>query len=169
MSKNFQIIDADRLDLVNRFEDLYGAARRKLGPFVSGELIASEIEVGTRKHRSLAEAGADPGNRRSGLQQAAKEVGLALGASGTHPFFSWTNTHILNTPHYRAVEESLKYCARRNLSFGMHVHIGVQGHERMIRVFNGLRGFTPHLLALSANSPAKWPIPWRLPRWPWLL
>ena len=153
VEEEFQILDADSLELVNRFEELYEAARMKLGPFVSGELIASEIEVRTGKHKSLAGAEADLKDKLSGLLEAAEKAGLALGASGTHPFSSWTNTRILNTPHYRAVEESLKYCAWRNLTFGMHAHIGVRGHERMISVFNSLRGYMPHLLALSANSP----------------
>ena len=153
IEEEFQILDAESLSLVNRFEDLYGAARKRLGAFVSGELIASEIEVRTDKHDRLGAAEADLMDKRSGLLEAAKEAGLALGASGTHPFSSWKDQRILDTPHYRAVEESLKYCAWRNLTFGMHTHIGIRGHERMIRIFNSMRGYMPQLLALSANSP----------------
>jgi len=153
IEEEFQILDAGTLDLSNRFEDLHAAARERLGTFVRGELIASEVEVCTAKCYDLAEAEADLKEKRRLLHESADAIGLALGASGTHPFSNWKDQRILDTPHYRAVEQQLKYCAWHNLTYGMHTHIGVQGHERMIRVFNSLRGFLPQLLALSANSP----------------
>ncbi len=153
IEEEFQILDPESLALAGRFEDLHKAAREKMGTFVRGELIASEIEVCSDKCYSLAEAEKDLKGKRTRLIEAAREVGVALGTSGTHPFSSWKDQRILDTPHYREVEQRLRYCAWRNITYGMHVHIGVRGHERMIRVFNSLRGYMPHLLALSANSP----------------
>jgi carboxylate-amine ligase len=153
IEEEFQILDAESLDLTSRFEELHAVARDRLGTNVRGELIASEVEVCTAKCNNLAEAEADLKDKRQGLLESAAETGLALGAFGTHPFSNWKDQRILNTPHYRAVEEQLKYCAWRNLTYGMHTHIGVRGHERMIHIYNALRGFMPHLLALSANSP----------------
>ena len=51
------------------------------------------------------------------------------------------------------MEQSLRYVAWRNNTFGIHVHVGVQGHERAIELMNRLRSILPDLLALSASSP----------------
>ncbi len=153
IEEEFQILNAKNLALTSRFDELHAAAREKLGAFVRGELIASEIEICTAKCHSLAEAEIDLKDKRRRLREAAREIDVVLSAAGTHPFSSWKDQQILDTPHYRLVEEQLKYCAWRNITFGMHTHIGVQGHERMIQIFNSLRGYMPQLLALSANSP----------------
>lgn len=153
IEEEFQILDSVSLELINRFEDLHRVAHPRLGPNVSGELIASEIEINTRKCSSLNEAEADLKEKRRLLMEAAKEIGVGLAASGTHPFSDWKEQRILNTAHYREVEERLRYLAWKNLTYGMHVHVGIRGRERMIAVFNSMRGYLPCLLALSANSP----------------
>lgn len=153
IEEEFQILDPETLELVDRFEDLQKKARNRIGTFARGELIASEIEICTDKCYSMAQAEADLKEKRLGLFESAEELGLALGASGTHPFADWKDQRIIDTPHYRIVEERLRYCAWRNTTFGMHTHVGVQGRERVIAVFNSMRGYLPQLLALSANSP----------------
>lgn len=153
IEEEFQILDPDSLQLVDRFEALHKAAHGRIGTFARGELIASEIEVCTDKCDNLSQAEADLKSRRQGLYEAADEIGVTLGAAGTHPFADWKDQRIVDTPHYRDVEERLRYCAWRNVTFGMHIHVGVKGHERVIAVFNAMRSYLPHLLALSANSP----------------
>ena len=51
------------------------------------------------------------------------------------------------------MQESLQYVAWRNNTFSLHVHVGVNGAERAIRVCDRLRTVMPELLAISANSP----------------
>jgi len=153
IEEEFQILDADTLELTNRFEDLSAVAHKKLGTFVKGELIASEIEISTAKCESIAAAEADLTQKRRLLAESASELGLKLGTTGTHPFSDWKKQRILDTHHYREVEERVRYCAWHNLTYGMHTHVGVRGRERMIAVFNSLRGYMPAILALSANSP----------------
>ena len=153
VEEEFQLLDPDSLELVHRFEELEQASRARLGDFVRGELIASEIEVCTDQCQDMRAAEADLQGKRQGLFEAAAELDITLGASGTHPFADWRDQRILDTPHYRVVEEHLRYCAWRNTTFGTHTHVGVKGHERVIAVYNSMRGLLPQLLALSANSP----------------
>ena len=80
-------------------------------------------------------------------------MGLALGATGTHPWARWQDQRIIDTPHYRRNDEILRYVVWRNNSFGLHVHVGIRGADRAIAVVNGVRNFLPELLALSASSP----------------
>src|SRR5207237_9171814 len=60
---------------------------------------------------------------------------------------------IIDTPHYRRNDELLRYVVWRNNTFGLHVHVGIRGADRAIRVNDALRNFIPELLALSASSP----------------
>jgi carboxylate-amine ligase len=153
IEEEFQLLDPSNMELVHRFEELERATSPQLGDFVRGELIASEIEICTDFCDNMAAAETDLRDKRRILFEAAAKLGIRLCASGTHPFADWRDQRILDTPHYRIVEERLRYCAWRNTTFGMHTHIGVRGHERIIAIFNAMRGYLPQLLALSANSP----------------
>jgi carboxylate-amine ligase len=93
------------------------------------------------------------GEARRRLFTLAREHGVALGATGTHPLSDYRDQHIIDTEHYRRVEEGLKYVAWRNNTFSLHVHVGVRGPDRAVRVCDRLRPVLPLLLAISANSP----------------
>lgn len=153
IEEEFQILDPETYQLTGRFEELETLAHRRIGSCARGELIGSEIEICTDKCDDMSKAAADLTEKRRVLHESAAEIGMLLGACGTHPFSSWEEQRIIDTPHYRTVEERLRYVAWRNVTFGMHTHVSVQGHERIIAVFNAMRGYLPHLLALSANSP----------------
>jgi glutamate---cysteine ligase / carboxylate-amine ligase len=154
VEEEFALLDPERLELVNRFEELKGAAKgSELDEHLVGELIASEAEVRTGKCADFGEAAARMEERRAQLQALARELGLQLGATGTHPWSRWQDQRIIDTPHYRRNDEILRYVVWRNNSFGLHVHVGVRGGDRAIAVHNALRCFLPELLALSASSP----------------
>ena len=87
------------------------------------------------------------------LFRLAAERGALLAATGTHPWSPWQEQQIIDTEHYRRVADGLQYVAWRNNTFSLHVHVGVRGAERAVRVCDRLRPVLPELLALSANSP----------------
>jgi glutamate---cysteine ligase / carboxylate-amine ligase len=154
VEEEFALLDADSLALVNRFEEVQAvAAGSALEPNLVGELIASEAEVRTGKCGGFAEAAALMAERRSQLHAIVRELGIALGATGTHPWSRWQDQRIIDTPHYRRNDELLRYVVWRNNTFGLHVHVGIQGGDRAIAVHNAMRRYLPELLALSASSP----------------
>jgi carboxylate-amine ligase len=154
VEEEFALLDPETLDLVNRFEELQEAALgTALEPDLVGELIASEIEVRTGRCDSFAEAAALVGERRQQLRELVEPRGVVLGATGTHPWSPWQKQRIIDTPHYRLNDEVLRYVVWRNNSFGQHVHVGINGADRAIRVCAALRNFLPELLAVSASSP----------------
>jgi glutamate---cysteine ligase / carboxylate-amine ligase len=120
---------------------------------VTGELICSEIEIISGIGANLHDALARQRDRRRRLFALAGAQGLALGATGTHPWADYRRQPIIDTAHYRRVEEGLKYVAWRNNTFSLHVHLGVRGIDRAVRVCDRLRPVLPLLLAISANSP----------------
>ena len=154
VEEEFALLDPATLGLVNRFEELQaGAKGTELEPHLVGELIASEIEVRTGRCETFAEAADRLGERRSQLRALADSFGVALSAVGTHPWSPWQEQRIIDTPHYRRNDELLRYVVWRNNTFGLHVHVGVNGPDRAIRVCSALRTFLPEMLALSASSP----------------
>jgi carboxylate-amine ligase len=72
---------------------------------------------------------------------------------GTHPWASYLDQRIIDTPHYNRLREELRWVAQRNNTWSMHVHVGIRGADRAIAVCDHLRGMLPPLLAVSANSP----------------
>jgi carboxylate-amine ligase len=154
VEEEFALLDPETLGLVNRFEELQQAARgTDLETHLVGELIASEIEVRTGRCESFADAAALLGERRLQLRSLVESRGVTLGATGTHPWSPWQEQRIIDTPHYRLNDEILRYVVWRNNSFGTHVHVGINGADRAIRVCSSLRNYLPELLALSGSSP----------------
>jgi carboxylate-amine ligase len=155
VEEEFSILDPRSLDMVPRFEQLRDAAREDpvLREAVAGELISSEIEIISGAGSDIHDALARQRDRRARLFALAGAHGVALGATGTHPWADYREQPIIDTEHYRRVEDGLKYVAWRNNTFSLHVHLGVRGIDRAVRVCDRLRGVLPLLLAISANSP----------------
>ena len=154
VEEEFAILDPRTLGLVNRFEELFAAAEgTELEGHLIGELIASEVEVRTGRCESFADAAARIGERRAQLVSLADGFDVALAATGTHPWSPWQDQRIIDTPHYRRNDETLRYVVWRNNSFGLHAHVAIRGADRAVRVANGLRNYLPELLAVSASSP----------------
>jgi carboxylate-amine ligase len=154
LEEEFALLD-DGLGLTQRFEELRDAATADpvLAESISGELIASEIEIRSGRGEDLAAAIAAQRDRRRRLFALAADHGVSLAATGTHPWSDYREQQIIDTEHYRRVEEGLKYVAWRNNTFSLHVHVGIRGADRAVLVCDMLRPVLPVLLAISANSP----------------
>ena len=154
VEEEFAILDPGDLGLVNRFEEFQAAAKgTELEEHLVGELIASEVEVRTGRCETFPEAVGTMAERRRQLLELAGKLDVALCAVGTHPWSPWQDQRIIDTPHYRRNDEVLRYVVWRNNTFGLHVHVGINGADRAIHVTNALRGFLPDLLACSGSSP----------------
>ena len=155
IEEEFALIDPETLELVNRFEELHAACQRDdlLADAAVGELISSEIEIRSGKSESFTQAVERQRERRERLFATARELGVALAATGTHPWANYLDQQIIDTEHYRRLREELRWVAQRNNTWSLHVHMGVRGADRAVAVCDHLRGLLPQLLALSANSP----------------
>ena len=155
IEEEFGILDPETLSLAQRFQDLRDAAQEDpvLAEAVAGELISSEIEIRSGRGESFADAVARQQDARTRLFALAARQDALLSTTGTHPWSPWQEQEIIDTEHYHRVESLLQYVAWRNNTFSVHVHVGVRGAERAIRVCDRLRPLMPELLALSANSP----------------
>jgi len=154
VEEEFAILDPETLELANRFEELKAAAAgSELDPHLVGELIASEVEVRTGRCDTFAECVEYLGERRVQLRTLVDSLGMGLSSVGTHPWSPWQEQRIIDTPHYRRNNDVLRYVVWRNNTFGLHVHVGINGADRAVRVNSAMRNYLPELLAVSASSP----------------
>jgi carboxylate-amine ligase len=151
----FAILDPETLELAHRYEEVKARCDEDevLADSAAGELIASEVEIRSGRAESFAEAVALQAERRARLFALVDSMGLTLGAMGTHPWGSYLDQTIIDTPHYNRLREELGYVAQRNNTWSLHVHVGVRGADRAIAVCDRVRELLPPLLALSGNSP----------------
>jgi carboxylate-amine ligase len=115
--------------------------------------MESVLEISTDPCASIVEAGQQLRALRRQVAQTAASQNLAIGSAGTHPFAMWENQRIVARPRYRDLIAALRFVARQELIFGMHVHVAVDNPDKAVHVANGMRVHVPVLLGLSANSP----------------
>jgi len=155
IEEEFAIVDPSSLELEHRFVDLYERCQdhELLAESAAGELIDTEIEIRSGRGATFAEAMERQAKCRVALFALAEEMGLALAATGTHPWADYRDQRIIDTQHYRRLKGDLQWVAQRNNTWSLHLHIGINGADRAIAVCDWLRELLPLLLAVSANSP----------------
>ncbi len=151
------IVDAKSYSLVNAIERLLEDTEANHVEGDSGdikpELMESVLEIATKPCKTTTEAGEQLRLLRAHVRQIAAHHDLTIGSAGTHPFAMWEDQRIVARPRYRDLISALRFVARQELIFGMHVHVGMDDADKAIHVANGMRVHVPVLLALSANSP----------------
>jgi len=154
IEEEYLLVDRSTLDLVSDPPaKILAECQRLTSKQVSPEFLRSQIEVGTRVCRTIAEARADLARLRRVVVDVAGEEGLAPIAASTHPFALWTEQQTSPIQRYSNLSEELQTAARRLLICGMHVHVGVEDDELRIDLLSQMRYFLPHLLSLSTSSP----------------
>ncbi len=155
IEEEFAILSPESLDLVPLFEQLNEAAAQRdpaLASSISSELILSEIEIRSGVGADVGDALSRQRQMRAALFTLASDQGVQLGSTGAHPWADYREQLNVETEHYRRVVDGLRYVARRNNTFSLHVHVGIRDADRAVRVCDRLRTLLPTLLALSANS-----------------
>jgi carboxylate-amine ligase len=137
----------------SRCEDVLGALPRDVAECARAETHGSALELATAPSHTVAEAAAQLGGLRRALATTLERLGLRAAGSGTHPTARWEDVEVSPGARYRFVHASMRELARREPTFGLHVHVAVPDPETALRALNAIRGHLPVLLALSGNSP----------------
>ena len=152
VEEEYMLLDGETLDLVQHVEAVLEAAHggeyeRRVNP----ELMQSVLEIATPVCRTAAEVEVELRKLRAYVTGIAREQGMRVGSAGTHPFSLFERQRITARDRYHHLVDQLQYVARRELIFGLHIH--VDDPEKAIQVVNGLLVHVPQLLAMSASSP----------------
>ncbi|MCS7007528.1 MAG: glutamate--cysteine ligase [Thermoleophilia bacterium] len=154
VEEEYQLLDAETFDLVQHIETMLAeVSGHELEARINAELMQSVLEISTPICRDAGDVMRWLVTLRSYVAETAHAQGLRLGSAGTHPFSLFERQRITAKDRYRALIDQLQYVARRELIFGMHVHVAVDDPEKAIQVVNGLLPQLAPLLALSASSP----------------
>jgi len=153
VEEELMIVDPGGCGLAQEIERVLASVPPELEGQVKPELLQSVLEIATKPCADVAAAGRELASLRRAVNGILEELGLGVAASGTHPFARWEEQLVVERRRYQELADELGYIARRELIFGTHVHVAVEGADRAIYVSDGIRLFIPLLLALSANSP----------------
>jgi carboxylate-amine ligase len=154
VEEEYMLLDSRTFDLVQHIDTVLAAVEgHELEERINAELMQSVIEIATPVCRTIGDVERELRTLRDYVVSVAHDKGLRVGSAGTHPFSLFERQRITARDRYRELVDQLQYVARRELIFGMHVHVGIDGPEKAIQVVNGLLAHIPQLLALSASSP----------------
>jgi glutamate---cysteine ligase / carboxylate-amine ligase len=115
------------------------------------ELPAAQLEIVLPPAATVGEAAEGLRAARQALARAADGIGVLAGA-GVHPFAAAEGT-LNDGERYERIGCEFASVARRQLVFGMHVHVAVADPDVALAVYNAVREYLPALAALAAGSP----------------
>ncbi|MCR5914811.1 glutamate--cysteine ligase [Corynebacterium sp. zg254] len=149
------LVDPKTRDLVPRAAELLEKMDSDYpGHRVVREFLANTVEMVTGVHRTVPEAVDDLRQQLLQLLDAADQCGVHLFSAGTHPFAHWGDQVLSEKSSYQEIIERTQYWGRQMLIWGIHVHVGVGSKEKVWPIINSVMTHYPHVLALSASSPA---------------
>lgn len=154
IEEEYLLVDRNTRDLVSEPPArMIEECQARIRDLVRPEFLQSQIEVGTRVCRTIAQARDDLAWLRRTVAGIANAHGLAPIAASTHPFSEWQDQQHTDKERYHVLARDLQGVARRLLICGMHVHVGINDNDLRIDLINQASYFLPHLLALSTSSP----------------
>src|SRR6266550_888087 len=152
--EEYMLLDAETFDLVQHIATVLAAvAGHEPEPVINAELLPSVLEIATPVCHTTGEVAEQLRRIRSYVGGIAREQGLRVGSAGTHPFSLFERQRITARDRYRSLVDQMQYVARRELIFGLHVHVAIDDPEKAIQIVNGLIGHLAELVALSSSSP----------------
>jgi glutamate---cysteine ligase / carboxylate-amine ligase len=153
VEEEYMVIDPVSRELKSHEQKIVHEGQKVIKDKVKAEMHQAVVEVGTDICQDVDEAFMDVGTLRKTISGIAGDLGLWIGASGTHPFSHWESQLITEHARYNEIVNELQEAARSNLIFGLHVHVGMETREMANHIANSTRYFLPHIYALSTNSP----------------
>src|SRR6476659_4522764 len=153
VEEEYMVLDPETHELKSHEQKIVQEGQKVIKDKVKAEMHQAVVEVGTDICQNIDEAYNDVATLRKTISGIADDLGLWVGASGTHPFSHWESQLITDHVRYSEIVNELQEAARSNLIFGLHVHVGMETREMAIHIANSARYFLPHVFALSTNSP----------------
>lgn len=153
VEEEVMLVDPRGWSLAQAIADVLRALPPELAEHVSSETHSAAVELGTGVHTSVDGAITELVALRRGMSDILSVLGLSAAVAGTHPFAVWQEMVVTDRARHQLVFGSMRELARREPTFALHVHVGIQDPDRAVRAFNNMRAHLPVLLALSANSP----------------
>jgi carboxylate-amine ligase len=147
------LVDAGTLALRNGVSEVLESLPVELKDSVKPELFQCYLEINTGICQNVEEVERDLASKIRAVDQAARAKGMRLHWGGTHPFSKWEDQEVTPNERYLGLVDLLQETARRLITFGLHVHVGLDSGDKAIMMCDRILAHLPTLLALSVNSP----------------
>jgi carboxylate-amine ligase len=153
IEEEVMLLDEMTWALAHRIDSVLPRLPRAEVESFTAETHGSALEIQTGVHSRIAGAIGELAALRTELDRVLRPLAMRAAVAGTHPFAVWQEIVVSAGERYQFVYGSMRELARREPTFGLHVHVGVPDAEAAIHAANRLRVHIPLLLALSVNSP----------------
>jgi len=147
------LVEVGSWELSNSVQDVLSAMPSHMADVVKPELMQSCLEINTGICETVGQARHDLREKLQAVEQVTDRLGLRLWWGATHPFSHWSKQQVTPTDRYQKLVNLLQEMARRLVTFGLHVHIGVDSGDKAVMICDRIMRHLPTLLALTGNSP----------------
>ncbi|MGD9645404.1 MAG: YbdK family carboxylate-amine ligase [Pirellulales bacterium] len=147
------LVDEQTMALSSSIIEVLDRVPERFRERVKPELMQSYLEINTDVCRTIGQAEEDLREKVSAVEQVVDELGLRLYWSATHPFSLWQEQQVSPNDRYQRLLDMLQDIGRQLVTFGLHVHVGVDSGDKAVMICDRIQRHLPTLLALSCNSP----------------
>ena len=153
VEEEVMLLEPNAWNLTSRSEEVLATLPEDMVARTGAETHGSALELATEPHADVPSAMDQLRRLRGGLAEVIEPLGIRAAVAGTHPFTLWEDVEVSPGARYQFLYSSMRELARREPTFGLHVHVAVPNPEQAVRSYNRVRAHLPMLLALSGNSP----------------
>ncbi len=153
VEEEYFVVDGETLEPVPAADALFDDVPDELEGHVGTELFKFVFETTTEKSDTLEQAREEMRRKRVSLAEHARDHGYEVLVAGLHPTALWDEHEHAEGERYESQLDRIGYPQHRNITAGLHVHVGLDDADEAVRVADEARRYLPLLLAASANSP----------------
>jgi glutamate---cysteine ligase / carboxylate-amine ligase len=103
VEEEYMVIDPQTRELKSHEQKIVTEGQKATKDKVKAEMHQAVVEVGTDICQDIDEAYNDVATLRKTISQIAGDIGLRVGASGTHPFSHWESQLITDHVRYNQI------------------------------------------------------------------
>ncbi|RCS47722.1 YbdK family carboxylate-amine ligase [Bremerella cremea] len=147
------LIDSKTMELASAIHRVLDQLPEDQRELYKPELMQCCLEINTGICHTVAEAEEDLTKRVKQIEGVLDKLDLRLWWGATHPFSKWSEQKVTPNQRYLDLLELLQEMARRLVTQGLHVHVGVESGDKAVMICDRIMQYLPLLLALSSSSP----------------
>lgn len=147
------LVDARTMALKSAIEPILSELPPGYEGIVKPELMQCFLEINTGICETIAQAEEDLREKIAVVEDTTDRLGLRLYWTATHPFSRWQDQEQTSNDRYSRLLSILQDMGRQLVTFGLHVHVGVDTGDKAVMISDRIMRHLPMLLALSCNSP----------------
>ena len=147
------LVDMETMALTSAINDILGKLPPEYEGKIKPELMQCYLEINSETCSNINEIEADLKAKTLAVQKVTDDLGVGLYWTGTHPFSLWKDQTPTPDKRYAKLLDLLQDLGRQLVTFGLHVHVGVDSGDKCVMICDRIQKHLPVLLALSCNSP----------------